>query len=158
MGALLVEGSLFVLRSVAGTLLPSTPVRAHYHFGYGDLVRVFKGILQYNPTSKSDSLPKFLLLKYVDLYSLWSNFNFGIFARLWRHEMTRVFCDRLVDAHDREFFHTQMRHAAETHFEVDILSLDEVVFGDFSRNRGDLEYCEYQPSHVKNLLKVVNVT
>lgn len=69
--------------------------------------------------------------------------------------MTRIFCDRL-DVHDREFFHTQMRKTTETYLGVDILTQEEVVFGDFTRNRGDTEYCEHQPSHVKNLLKVRN--
>jgi hypothetical protein len=74
--------------------------------------------------------------------------------RLWKHEMVRVFCDRLVDVHDRDFFHSQMRHAVETYFGVDFLSIEDVVFGDFSRNRGEPEYHEHQLSHVKNLLKV----
>lgn len=73
--------------------------------------------------------------------------------RLWRHEMVRVFCDRLLEG-DREFFHAQMRNAIETYFGVDFLNIEEVVFGDFSRNRGEPEYHEHQPSHVKNLLKV----
>lgn len=67
--------------------------------------------------------------------------------------MTRVFCDKL-DIYDRDFFHSQMRQAMETHLGVDILTLEEIVFGDFSRNRGDTEYSEHHPSHVKNLLKV----
>ena len=68
--------------------------------------------------------------------------------------MTREFCDRLVNAHDREFFHLQIRLALES-MGLDVLTLDDVVFGDFSRNRGeDLEYNECQPSFVKNLLKV----
>ncbi len=68
--------------------------------------------------------------------------------------MTRVLCDRLVDTHDRDFFHSQLRKAVETHFGVDYLNMGDVVFGDFSRNRGEPEYIEHQPSHVKNLLKV----
>jgi hypothetical protein len=70
--------------------------------------------------------------------------------------MTREFCDRLVDAHDREFFYMQIRLSLEN-LSLDILALDDVVFGDFSKSRGDdTEYSECQPSHVKNLLKVLN--
>jgi hypothetical protein len=65
MGTALVEGSVAVTRSLASTLLPSTPLRAHYHFGYWNLVRVFQGILSYNPSSKSETLPKLILVKYA---------------------------------------------------------------------------------------------
>jgi hypothetical protein len=75
-------------------------------------------------------------------------------VRLWKHEMIREFCDRLIDAHDREFFNMQMRLVLEN-LGVDNLPLDDVVFGDFSKSRGDdIEYIECQPSYVKNLLKV----
>jgi hypothetical protein len=68
--------------------------------------------------------------------------------------MTREFYDKLVDAHDRESFYLQMRLVLEN-LGFDILTLDDVVFGDFSKNRSDdTEYNECPPSHVKNLLKV----
>lgn len=70
--------------------------------------------------------------------------------------MMREFWDRLVDARDREYFYSQMRTILEN-LSVDILTLGDVVFGDFSKSRGsDTEYSEYPPSHVKNLLKVWN--
>lgn len=60
----MVESSLFVMKAIAATLLPSTPSRAHYQFGFGDLVHVFEGMLVYSPCAKSETLPKSLLLKY----------------------------------------------------------------------------------------------
>lgn len=69
MGNALVEGSIAVVRSMAKDLLPSASLRVHYNFGYGNLVRVFQGILGYNPSSKSETLPKLLLIKYAQLYN-----------------------------------------------------------------------------------------
>lgn len=61
----IVEASLHVMQSLARSLLPSSPTRSHYNFGYGDLVRVFKTIVAYNPAPKVETIPKSLLLKYV---------------------------------------------------------------------------------------------
>lgn len=61
MGTALVEGSLAIVRALTSTLVPSTPSRSHYCFGFGDLVRVFRGILGYSPSSLSDTLPKHLV-------------------------------------------------------------------------------------------------
>lgn len=68
MGTHIVESSLLVMKALATSLLPSTTNRAHYHFGFGDLVHVVEGMLMYSPGAKSESLPKVLLLKYVPYY------------------------------------------------------------------------------------------
>ncbi len=61
----LVEASIQVARALSQTLVPLTPTRAHYYFGYGDLVRAFRGVLLYNPATKTDTNPKVLLVRCV---------------------------------------------------------------------------------------------
>lgn len=62
------------IQTVKKTLLP-TPSKFHYIFNMRDLSRIMAGLLQSH-----------------------SNFYLGVkqFVRLWRNEVTRVMCDRLI--------------------------------------------------------------
>ncbi|KAG5177491.1 dynein heavy chain and region D6 of dynein motor-domain-containing protein [Tribonema minus] len=92
----LVAGAIGVYNALSSTLLP-TPAKSHYTFNLRDLAKVFQGLLM----SSAKALPsaKHLL-------------------RLWVHESTRVFGDRLVCAPDREWFEEQLRSVVTAHFRV----------------------------------------
>lgn len=64
------------IQTVRKELLP-TPSKFHYIFNMRDLSRIMAGLLQSHP-----------------------NFFPGVkqFVRLWRNEVTRVICDRLINA------------------------------------------------------------
>jgi hypothetical protein len=84
------------------------------------------------------------------------NPNSSLLLRLWRHEMTRVFYDRLCENKDREWFQSQLRDVIEDNFpRVTANDVEEVFFGDYSRGRAlQSDYAEHQPLHLRNLLKV----
>ena len=68
--------------SITSSLLP-TPAKSHYTFNLRDLSKVFQGLLQ----GDAD-----IISKPIEMF------------RLWFHETTRVFHDRLIDASDRMWF------------------------------------------------------
>lgn len=65
--------------SLTAARLPRTPVKFHYVFNLRDVARVFQGLLRANLTNFSK--PEQLL-------------------RLWKHELQRVYADRLADEAD----------------------------------------------------------
>ena len=77
------------------TLLP-TPTRSHYTFNLRDLCKVFQGMQTAGGTlrGRDDA------------------------ARLWTHEVLRVFADRLVDDGDREWFAGALQRALEAHLKL----------------------------------------
>lgn len=91
----LVSASLQVYTETLKALLP-TPTRSHYTFNLRDLSRIFQGMHTASNTLK-------------DTESV---------VRLWVHETLRVCSDRLIDDHDREWFATALKTAAEEHLRV----------------------------------------
>ena len=67
-------------------MLP-TPAKFHYIFNMRDLSRIFQGIL----TAPIDVIN----VKNESIYNL------------WYHECERVLCDKLVNAHDKDFYHNE---------------------------------------------------
>ncbi|XP_066581151.1 dynein axonemal heavy chain 2 [Prorops nasuta] len=76
-------------------LLP-TPAKMHYLFNLRDISKVFQGLLR----SHKDY-----------------HYSKPTFLRLWIHETFRVFCDRLVDERDREWFLTHLNDELGKHFD-----------------------------------------
>ncbi|XP_025155769.1 dynein heavy chain 2, axonemal [Harpegnathos saltator] len=77
-------------------MLP-TPTKIHYLFNLRDISKVFQGLLR----SHKDY-----------------QYSKQTFLRLWVHESFRVFCDRLIDEKDREWFVTQLNDQLGRHFEL----------------------------------------
>ncbi|KAL6445588.1 hypothetical protein ACFW04_000847 [Cataglyphis niger] len=77
-------------------MLP-TPTKMHYLFNLTDISKVFQGLLR----SHKDY-----------------QYSRQTFLRLWVHESFRVFCDRLIDEKDREWFVTQLNDQLGKHFEL----------------------------------------
>jgi dynein heavy chain len=81
----MINATLDLYTRITTNLLP-TPSRSHYLFNLRDISKVFQGV------------------RMGDTRSVGSAETMG---RLWLHELTRVFHDRLVNESDREwFYHT----------------------------------------------------
>ncbi|XP_076646459.1 dynein axonemal heavy chain 1 [Halictus rubicundus] len=107
-----IETTLNLFTTICNELLP-TPHKSHYTFNLRDLSKVFQGMLMMNP-EKIKIREKLLLL--------------------WYHENVRVFCDRLVNDEDRQWFDNLLRSILQTNFECDANTIigDAVLFyGDF---------------------------
>ncbi|XP_078090943.1 dynein axonemal heavy chain 3-like [Mustelus asterias] len=87
------------------TFLP-TPSKSHYIFNLRDFSRVIQGLL----LLKSDCIP----------HGIEGDHKL---MRLWIHEVYRVFCDRLVDTHDRKLFFHIVKNAVQTQFKEKISNL-----------------------------------
>ncbi|XP_031370853.1 dynein heavy chain 2, axonemal [Apis dorsata] len=85
-----------VYANVVTKMLP-TPGKMHYLFNLRDISKVFQGLLR----SHKDY-----------------QFSRQTFLRLWVHEMFRVFCDRLIDEKDRDWFVDQLGEQLGKYFEV----------------------------------------
>jgi dynein heavy chain, axonemal len=91
----LVSAALYVYTEALGTLLP-TPSRSHYTFNLRDLSKVFQGMQCAGGTLKSAE---------------------GM-ARLWVHEMLRVFADRLISDEDRDLLTASLQRAVDQHLKL----------------------------------------
>ena len=94
----LVDATVLAYSTLTRELLP-TPAKSHYTFNLRDVAKVFQGLMQVDGDWLKES---------VDL------------VRVWSHECSRVFCDRLVDAADIAWFNQLVDlHIRETfHMEV----------------------------------------
>ncbi|XP_043065698.2 dynein axonemal heavy chain 6 [Drosophila bipectinata] len=107
----MVNACVDVYMRVANVMLP-TPDRSHYIFNLRDLSKCIQGILQasnlhYNQESQ--------------------------ILRLFYHETTRVFHDRLINQDDKNLFKSLMKDVCLDHFNRQVIGDDEpeVLFGDF---------------------------
>ena len=75
-------------------LLP-TPAKSHYIYNLRDLSKVFQGIAK--ATNKSF-------------------FNENDFVKLWAHECSRIFKDRLISLDDQAFFDKLLKDLVKTNF------------------------------------------
>jgi len=78
----IVKGTVEIYTRISQDLLP-TPAKFHYTFNLRDISKVFQGLLMVKPQSCSTA---------------------DDMIRLWIHENSRVFADRLINNEDREWF------------------------------------------------------
>lgn len=92
-------------------MLP-TPDKSHYIFNLRDLSKCVQGILQASNTHYNQELQ---------------------ILRLFFHETTRVFHDRLINDEDKAIFNNIMYEVCLKHFNRPVLKKDEppILFGDF---------------------------
>lgn len=121
-GALLtssiVDSTIAVYNKIAEELLP-TPAKVHYTFNLRDLSKVFQGMLMVD------------LQRVEDKTSL---------VRLWVHECSRVFKDRLINNEDRTWFLSLMQKQAQAAFDLTwdaVMPYEPVLYGDFSDPSAD---------------------
>jgi dynein heavy chain, axonemal len=86
LGKDIVASTIEVYSRCGEELLP-TPAKAHYTFNLRDISKVFQGLLMVRPNAvpKADDM-----------------------ARLWVHEVSRVFEDRLINQEDKDWFRTSL--------------------------------------------------
>ncbi|CAM9936766.1 unnamed protein product [Ectocarpus sp. 6 AP-2014] len=115
----LVAASVKIYERIASELLP-TPAKSHYTFNLRDLSKVFQGLLMVK-AEHADTKDKFL--------------------RLWCHEESRVFRDRLISAEDRTWFNGALQSVLLEFLDVDWNTdmFAELLFGDYL-NREDKAY------------------
>ena len=94
LGGAVVESTLETFRAAMAHLLP-TPKKSHYTFNLRDFSRVIQGVLLSKPSNE---------------------FNKQSLTRLWAHEALRVFCDRLIDDQDRDWFQGHLENMCTTKF------------------------------------------
>ncbi|EFC37691.1 hypothetical protein NAEGRDRAFT_81845 [Naegleria gruberi] len=82
----IVVGSINLFNNVIEQFRP-TPEKSHYTFNLRDLSKIFQGVCSVGPRLDGSELEKVSLVK------------------IWAHEATRVFHDRLINEQDRESFY-----------------------------------------------------
>ncbi|XP_030566728.1 dynein heavy chain 6, axonemal [Drosophila novamexicana] len=107
----IVHACVDVYMRVTKIMLP-TPDRSHYIFNLRDLSKCIQGILQAN--------------------NMYYNMENQI-LRLFYHETTRVFHDRLINTEDKAIFQGLMNDVCKYHFEREVVGREEpaILFGDF---------------------------
>ncbi|CAK1600591.1 unnamed protein product [Parnassius mnemosyne] len=112
-GKVVLLATIDLFHNIVAKLLP-TPSKMHYLFNLRDISKIFQGLLRSNKDYQNTK-PRFL--------------------RLWIHECFRVFCDRLTEEKDRDWFMNQMGEMLGKHFELTFHALcpskSPPIFGHF---------------------------
>ncbi|KNC97013.1 uncharacterized protein SPPG_09508 [Spizellomyces punctatus DAOM BR117] len=111
----IVNSSIEIYHRMCTELLP-TPAKSHYTFNLRDLSRVVQGVLQARPQ---------VIQAKMDI------------VKLFCHESSRIFHDRLIDEADRSYFNRLLSELVEKNFGVSIpketFSQKPIMFGDFGK-------------------------
>ncbi|KPI87221.1 putative dynein heavy chain [Leptomonas seymouri] len=108
----LVTATLICYERITQEKLP-TPTRSHYTFNLRDMGKVIQGIMQTSPRVTT---------------------SVAAFHRLFLHEVSRTFHDRLIDTKDREWWWLTLSDVCQTVLgEKWTPSFEELIFGDFMR-------------------------
>jgi len=116
LGSAVVAATIDMYDTIAVDLLP-TPTKSHYTFNLRDLSKVFLGISMASPEAVEDD---------------------KAFVRLWAHECSRVFYDRLINDADRAWFWKTLSMKCRDHFRKDwaqVRGEHDVLFCNFSNPR-----------------------
>lgn len=109
----IVKATVGTYNSILQELRP-TPTKPHYMFNMRDVSKVFQGMLMCDKRKVATSVQ---------------------LGRLWMHEVTRVFGDRLINDTDKEWLKRGAEVKLETHTEITPVDLwserSEVTYGDF---------------------------
>eukprot|EP01060_Flectonema_neradi_P032219 TRINITY_DN5085_c1_g2_i2.p1 TRINITY_DN5085_c1_g2~~TRINITY_DN5085_c1_g2_i2.p1 ORF type:complete len:4162 (+),score=927.24 TRINITY_DN5085_c1_g2_i2:1218-12488(+) len=116
----IVDATLECYERIAKEMRP-TPTKSHYTFNLRDLAKVIQGILQVHRGALDDR---------------------STLLRLWTHEASRIFHDRLVDEHDKSWWWRLVEELFRKKFkEPWNTEHKEVLFGDYMK-RDDKQYEE----------------
>lgn len=125
----LIDASISLYNVVLTELLP-TPLKSHYTFNLRDLAKVVQGLMSADPKRVAEP---------ADL------------ARLWCHESSRVFRDRLVDNEDRVWFDGLVAEQVKKHLKLDYQR--DVV----NVEHGRLIYCDFLNTDTRIYEQVADV-
>ncbi|XP_071943674.1 dynein axonemal heavy chain 1-like isoform X2 [Antedon mediterranea] len=126
----LVDSSIDVYETITTQLLP-TPAKSHYTFNLRDLSKVFQGMLMVD-SNKIENLSGLL--------------------RVWFHENSRVFKDRLVNDEDCEWFDKLLTQQMVESFQADpieVVHSDPLIYGDFMIPNADNKIYAEITDHTK---------
>lgn len=134
----IVEASIYVYNEVSKELRP-TPTKSHYTFNLRDISKIVQGILMVSPKKVNTAE--------------------GM-AKLWLHEASRVFHDRMTNDEDRSWFKQYVYDLACRVFRVSLdenmLKGNEIIFGNFMNRALPLEDRFYEEiSDYEKLSKVL---
>jgi dynein heavy chain len=130
----IVMGTLLLYREMLTRMLP-TPKKSHYTFNLRDVSKVFQGIVAIRPEKFKSS---------------------EIVGKLWVHECSRVFSDRLVTDKDRDHFSAFIANLTQTYaggaIPKDEISSGKIIFGDFMNPATrDFEYLDKMDNIIKQI-------
>jgi dynein heavy chain len=114
----IVTASIQLFETIVKELLP-TPSKSHYTFNLRDLAKIFQGMLMIDQKRMN---------------------NKEQLARLWVHEVTRVFCDRLTCDEDRVWLNDLIKDKVNNGFKMDystVVPRKRLIYGDFMSSEGD---------------------
>jgi len=112
LGTPIIHATMDIYTGIREKMLP-TPAKSHYTFNLRDISKVMQGMLQISKKKCEDA---------------------DALVRLWTHEATRVFCDRLVNADDREWFYNKASETIKERLggrEWDASTTGTLIFGSF---------------------------
>ena len=115
--------------------LKPTPDKSHYTFNMRDISKTVQGICSAHPPATQHVLE---------------------ILRLWWHENTRVFADRLTNPTDRTILADLLKTQLEEVFEVkpeDLFNAEVIIFGDYVTNEADRPYV--QVTNMKQLVEKI---
>ena len=108
-----IKSTIDIYSKMCEEMLP-TPSKSHYTFNLRDVSRVVQGMLQVAPAKCADA---------------------DQFLKLWAHETSRVFCDRMVNNVDKAWFNKQIGEVLATPMlgerMWDTTELSTTVFGGY---------------------------
>lgn len=106
-GSIAVSSTIDMYTQITKGLLP-IPAKFHYTFNLRDVAKVFQGILMTKTVSVG---------------------NPDTFAKLWVHECSRVFNDRLINDEDRQFFREIVTDLLKIKFQLKNVKPEEIFEG-----------------------------
>jgi len=112
----IINMSIALYTQILNQLLP-TPAKSHYTFNLRDLAKVMQGCLNSTPNKMNEK---------------------DIFLRLWVHESSRIFKDRLINQQDGELFSEIISKELKAKCNVDTEKLfvaERLVFGDYTEGQ-----------------------
>lgn len=128
----IVNASIEFYEKILVEKLP-TPLKFHYTFNLRDLSRVFMGLVRANKNEIKDG--KHLI-------------------RLWGHEMSRIFYDRLINEDDREWFDKTLGRVSENYLRIrtEDLNLHKAFYTDLF-TLGDAEEIYEEATDIRKIVK-----
>jgi len=132
---LIVKSTLDVYKEIKETLLP-IPKTPHYQFNLRDMSKVLQGVCFASFRYTVDTLDG---------------------SRLWVHEMTRAFGDRLINDEDRNWIQEKIEKRLQTEFNMNLEELfntgKKIIFCDFMGGGNEKPY--RQVEDIKLFIKKV---
>ncbi len=122
-----VNATLNIYQSISKELLP-TPQKSHYTFNLRDVSKIFQGLLLAKPNTVQTT---------------------ETFVRMWVHETSRTFYDRLVNEADQKWFKDSIVRLLASTFKVEwnaeaVYQGSPVVFGDFMKRGVEMKLRQYE--------------